>query len=121
MMNASLSVVQVASGLLAAEDSPSLKPGLDANQVSPGVVGFLLTLLLAVLIIFVGIDHTRRQRRLQNRFDYAMAREAEEREAAEAQRRAEEPEAEPSDEPSSVETGADAGPTGQEPGGPRHR
>ncbi|WP_051687890.1 hypothetical protein [Curtobacterium sp. S6] len=71
-----LVVTQTAS-ILAADESPSLKPGLDANQVSPGVIGFLITLLLAVLIILVGLDHTRRQRRLQNRFDYAMAREEE--------------------------------------------
>ncbi|WP_193554110.1 hypothetical protein [Rothia uropygialis] len=82
MMNASSTVVHLSAGLLADGESPSLKPGLDANQVSPGVVGFLLTLLLAVLIILVALDHTRRQRRLKNRFDYAMAREAEEREAA---------------------------------------
>ncbi|MCT1366477.1 hypothetical protein [uncultured Kocuria sp.] len=76
--------VNVANFLMAADESPSLKPGLDANQVSPGVIGFLITLLLAVLIILVGLDHTRRQRRLKNRFDYAMAREEERREAEQA-------------------------------------
>lgn len=71
-----LVVIQTVA-LFADDESPSLKPGLDANQVSPGVIGFLITLLLAVLIILVGLDHTRRQRRLKNRFDYAMAREEE--------------------------------------------
>ena len=83
MMLVSHTVLNATTGILADGESPSLKPGLDANQVSPGVIGFLLTLLLAVLIIFVALDHTRRQRRLKNRFDYAMAREQEEREAAE--------------------------------------
>lgn len=85
MMLVSHTVLNATAGILADGESPSLKPGLDANQVSPGVIGFLLTLLLAVLIIFVALDHTRRQRRLKNRFDYAMAREQEEREAAESE------------------------------------
>lgn len=85
MMLVSHTVLNATAGILADGESPSLKPGLDANQVSPGVIGFLLTLLLAVLIIFVALDHTRRQRRLKNRFDYAMAREQKEREAAESE------------------------------------
>lgn len=83
MMLVSHTVLNATTGILADGESPNLKPGLEADQVSPGVIGFLLTLLLAVLIIFVALDHTRRQRRLKNRFDYAMAREQEEREAAE--------------------------------------
>lgn len=67
----------------AAEQSPSLKPGLDTADVSPGTVGFLATLLMVILVILVALDHTRRQRRMKNRFDYAMARAEQDRRRAE--------------------------------------
>ena len=69
------------AGALSAQEDPSLKPGLEVTDVSPGTVGFLATLLMVVLVILVALDHTRRQRRLKNRFDYAMAREEQERRA----------------------------------------
>ncbi|MED6046430.1 hypothetical protein [Rothia kristinae] len=74
------------AALAAAEQSPSLKPGLDTADVSPGMVGFLATLVMVILVILVALDHTRRQRRMKNRFDYAMARAEQDR------RRAEQPE-----------------------------
>lgn len=51
---------------------------------SPGITGFLVTMVLGVMIILLGLDMTRRARRLRYRNDYAMAREAEERAAREA-------------------------------------
>lgn len=68
-------------GLLQAADpsAPGLKHGLTADQVGPGVIGFIATFVMALGIILLGLDMTRRQRRLKNRYDYAMAREAEER------------------------------------------
>lgn len=70
--------------VLAAGEDESLKPGLKSSDVAPGTIGFIMTLILAVLVVLLALDHTRRQRRLAARFDYAMAREAEEREAREA-------------------------------------
>lgn len=46
---------------------------------SPGISGFLVMMVLGSLIILLGLDLTRRARRLRYRNDYAMAREAEER------------------------------------------
>ena len=82
--------VVLASGLVVAEDldiapleQPSLKPGLDPNQVSPGAFGFIVTFILAIAVILLFADMARRQRRLKYRFDYAMQREREQAEAEE--------------------------------------
>lgn len=82
--------VVLAFGLVVAEDldiapleQPSLKPGLDPNQVSPGAFGFIVTFILAIAVILLFADMARRQRRLKYRFDYAMQREREQAEAEE--------------------------------------
>jgi hypothetical protein len=108
-----------AAVLLAApgQESPTLKPGLDPNQVAPGTIGFVVTFILVVAVVLLILDHTRRQRRMKNRFDYAMAREAEERRARE-QGPAEA--ADPSAEASPAEAeDRDARPEGEAGEGPR--
>lgn len=60
-------------------DEGTLRPGLDPSQVTPGVLGFLMTLLLAVAVIFLVRDFNRRNRRLRYRAEYAERRAAEER------------------------------------------
>lgn len=59
-------------------DEGTLRPGLDPSQVTPGMLGFLMTLLLAVAIIFLVRDFNRRNRRLRYRAEYAERRAAEE-------------------------------------------
>lgn len=51
---------------------------------SPGITGFLATMVLGIMIILLGLDLTRRARRLKYRNEYAMAREAELRAQQEA-------------------------------------
>lgn len=60
-------------------DEGTLRPGLDPSQVTPGVLGFLMTLLLAVAVILLVRDFNRRNRRLRYRAEYAERRAAEER------------------------------------------
>lgn len=60
-------------------DEGTLRPGLDPSQVTPGMLGFLMTLLLAVAVIFLVRDFNRRNRRLRYRAEYAERRAAEER------------------------------------------
>jgi hypothetical protein len=60
-------------------DEGTLRPGLDPSQVTPGMLGFLMTLLLAVAVIFLARDFNRRNRRLRYRAEYAERRAAEER------------------------------------------
>lgn len=60
-------------------DPGDLRPGLEADQVSPGVIGFLVTFLLVVAVVLLILDLVRRQRRLRYRAEYARRREAEER------------------------------------------
>lgn len=60
-------------------DEGTLRPGLDPSQVTPGMLGFLMTLLLAVAVIFLMRDFNRRNRRLRYRAEYAERRVAEER------------------------------------------
>lgn len=44
---------------------PTLKPGLDPASVTPGTLGFLATLFIVVLVIFLIRDMTRRIRRVR--------------------------------------------------------
>lgn len=73
--------------LLAAEATPTVITTVNPDgsfRGSPGIVGFIVTFIMALAIIFLGLDLTRRARRLRYRSEYAIAREAEERAAAEA-------------------------------------
>jgi flagellar biosynthesis/type III secretory pathway M-ring protein FliF/YscJ len=62
---------------------PTLKPGLDPNQVTPGPWGFFITFGLAVVVILLIWDMSRRIRRV--RYREQMEQDAE-RAAAEAER-----------------------------------
>lgn len=59
-------------------------PTFDPNLVTPGVIGFAVTALLAVAVIFLVLDMTRRIRRVQYRQE-ARAKIAEEQAANERQ------------------------------------
>lgn len=60
----------------AAEVTPAANPdGSPAG--SPGIGGFFATAALSLLVIALGVDMTRRTRRLRYRAQYAAAREAE--------------------------------------------
>ena len=59
--------------------SPSLRPGLSEDQVTPGLLGFLLTAFIVVLTTLLIVDMVRRIRRVRYR-----AQVEEERAAAEA-------------------------------------
>lgn len=61
--------------------SPSLRPGLSQDQVTPGLLGFLLTAFIVVLTTLLIVDMVRRIRRVRYR-----AQVEEERAAAEANR-----------------------------------
>ena len=47
--------------------SPSLRPGLDQDQVTPGLLGFLLTAFIVVLTALLIVDMVRRIRRVRYR------------------------------------------------------
>ena len=74
------------SVLTAATPAPSpentLRPGLDPSQVSPGLIGFLMTFVLTAAVVLLVIDFNRRNRRLRYRAQYAEQRATEERAAA---------------------------------------
>ena len=76
--------------LSAATPAPSpentLRPGLDPSQVSPGLIGFLMTFVLTAAVVLLVIDFNRRNRRLRYRAQYAEERAAQERGAAEQPR-----------------------------------
>lgn len=59
-------------------DDPDLPPGFDPNTVTPGVEGFLAIALLAIAVIFLLIDMTRRIRRVRYRGEIRESLEAEE-------------------------------------------
>lgn len=53
--------------------TPSLRPGLSEDQVTPGTWGFVLTAFIVVLTTFLIVDMVRRIRRVRYR---AQAEEA---------------------------------------------
>src|SRR6478752_2723795 len=52
---------------LATSPSPALRPGLDQDQVTPGLLGFLLTAFIVVLTAVLIVDMVRRIRRVRYR------------------------------------------------------
>ena len=47
--------------------SPSLRPGVTQDQVTPGLLGFLLTAFIVVLTALLIVDMVRRIRRVRYR------------------------------------------------------
>jgi hypothetical protein len=47
--------------------SPSLRPGLSQDQVTPGLLGFLLTAFIVLLTALLIVDMVRRIRRVRYR------------------------------------------------------
>src|SRR6476619_4803251 len=56
--------------------SPSLRPGLDQDQVTPGLLGFLLTAFIVVLTALLIVDMVRRIRRVRYRAQVEAERAA---------------------------------------------
>ncbi|MEU7992926.1 hypothetical protein IDM48_08935 [Rothia amarae] len=70
----------LASTVIVAADATQQQYNQDGSPTgSPGIMGFIITLILGIGIILLMLDMTRRARRLRYRNEYAMAREAEER------------------------------------------
>lgn len=57
--------------------SPSLRPGLSQDQVTPGLLGFLLTAFIVVLTALLIVDMVRRIRRVRYRAQVEEDRAAE--------------------------------------------
>ncbi|MFJ6003334.1 hypothetical protein [Arthrobacter sp. NPDC092385] len=53
---------------------PTLKPGLDPSSVTPGTLGFLATLFVVVLVIFLIRDMVKRIRRVRYTAEVEQAR-----------------------------------------------
>lgn len=82
-----MSSLTLAALTVAAEATPTVITTVNPDGTfrgSPGIVGFGVTFVLAVVIVMLGLDLTRRARRLRYRSEYAIAREAEELAKAEA-------------------------------------
>jgi hypothetical protein len=56
--------------------SPSLRPGLSQDQVTPGLLGFLLTAFIVVLTALLIVDMVRRIRRVRYRAQVEEERQA---------------------------------------------
>ncbi len=75
-----------ASVWLAATPTPTPSGGPSEDQVTPGVVGFVVTFLVAVAAVLLVLDMVRRIRRVRYREEIAQkldAEQAAERDAAE--------------------------------------
>ena len=64
--------------------TPSLRPGLSEDQVTPGLPGFLLTAFIVVLTALLIVDMVRRIRRVRYRTQVEAEREAAEAGTADA-------------------------------------
>ena len=71
----------ITAGPLTAVPSPSPSPNVDADLVTPGVWGFVITALVMIAVILLIIDMVRRMRRVNYR---AEIRQRLEQEAAAA-------------------------------------
>ena len=76
----------VASGLHALSTMPTpgpgndgLRPGLSADQVSPGFLGFLMTAFMVIAVVMLMVSMTRRIRRV--RYDSQFSEQTEPGEA----------------------------------------
>lgn len=58
-------------------DDPGTPPGFDPNTVTPGVEGFIAIAVVAILVIFLLVDMTRRIRRVRYRGEIRELLEAE--------------------------------------------
>lgn len=63
--------------------TPAPGEELDPNTVTPGVIGFVLTFLVAVAVVLLVIDMVRRIRRINHRAAVNERLDAEEAAAAE--------------------------------------
>ena len=61
--------------------TPSLRPGLSEDQVTPGTWGFVLTAFIVILTTFLIVDMVRRIRRVRYRAQVEEARLAAEADA----------------------------------------
>jgi len=68
----------VQHSLWAATPTPSPTPSFDPNSVTPGVVGFVVTLALIVATIVLLVSMNRRVRRVTYRAEIAERLDAEE-------------------------------------------
>ena len=64
--------------------TPSLRPGLSQDQVTPGLLGFLLTAFIVVLTALLIVDMVRRIRRVRYRAQVEEERAAADEAAADA-------------------------------------
>ena len=96
--------------------TPSLRPGLSQDQVTPGLLGFLLTAFIVVLTALLIVDMVRRIRRVRYRAQVeeeraaaaeAAALDGDPRSAATGNPRSEDPAGQPAPRP---EANGDAGP-----------
>ncbi|WP_455837010.1 hypothetical protein [Pseudarthrobacter siccitolerans] len=67
-----MQITFVASGLHALSTMPApspgndgLRPGLSADQVSPGFLGFLMTAFMVIAVVMLMVSMTRRIRRVR--------------------------------------------------------
>ena len=70
-----------ASVWLAATPSPTPSGAPNDDAVTPGVVGFTVTFLIAVAAVLLILDMTRRIRRVRYRAEIAQKLDAEQRDA----------------------------------------
>lgn len=80
--------IVLALGELVAAPSPSDGEEFNSVTVSPGLPGFFATFVLALAVVLLAVDMTRRTRRVQARARVQERMAAEERERADAAERA---------------------------------
>lgn len=70
----------IAAGLHALSTTPTpgpgndgLRPGLSADQVSPGFLGFLMTAFMVIAVVMLMVSMTRRIRRVRYQAQFSTA------------------------------------------------
>ena len=70
--------------ILAAVPTPTPTPGFDEDSVTPGIWGFVITLVLIVAVILLIVDMVRRVRRVSYRQQVREQLDREEQERGDA-------------------------------------
>lgn len=74
--------VAIASGITFLATSPTpgpgsdgLRPGLSADQVTPGFLGFAMTAFMVIAVVLLMVSMTRRIRRVRYRAQFSAAQQ----------------------------------------------
>lgn len=81
VITAAIGMVPLTTPPSPAPGSDGLRPGLTAEQVTPGFLGFAMTAFMVIGVVLLMVSMTRRIRRVRYRAQISISREASEQQS----------------------------------------